>query len=113
MTGTGVQEWSDGRSYDGAFVRGERHGCVVSLGVGLLACTLQRCVANSYGRGVDANGDVYEGDWVSNQRSGYGCLAYANGDRYVGEFRAHRPHGVGSFTTDGQHYEVRACVCVC
>nr|CCA19186.1 conserved hypothetical protein [Albugo laibachii Nc14] len=40
-----------------------------------------------------ANGDVYQGQWMSDCRSGHGSIRYSNGDTYVGEwFKDQRHH---------------------
>ena len=41
------------------------------------------------------NGDIYEGDWDEDKRSGKGSLHYANGDYYEGEFMDDMRHGGG------------------
>lgn len=39
------------------------------------------------GRRVFGNGDVYEGEFSYEKRSGRGVTSYANGDKYTGEVR--------------------------
>lgn len=44
-----------------------------------------------------ANGDSYEGDWVSNKKHGMGYYKYANGDQYMGEFWQAKKNGRGVY----------------
>ena len=39
-----------------------------------------------------ADGKVYVGDWLEDQREGFGVLSYPNGDKYEGQWRANKPH---------------------
>ena len=48
-------------------------------------------------RGVDANGAVYEGDFVRHKREGRGKYTWPNGDTYEGEFAHHKIHGRGMY----------------
>ena len=43
------------------------------------------------------NGDMYEGDWVDDVRSGLGVLTMANGDRYEGHWLADQKEGPGRY----------------
>ena len=50
-------------------------------------------------------GDRYEGEWLSNQRSGRGAIKMANGNTYDGEWRDDKSNGIGIFTLkNGDHY---------
>jgi hypothetical protein len=52
------------------------------------------------------NGDRYEGEVMSNQRSGKGVYLFANGDRYEGEFANDQFMGRGAMTfANGDRYE--------
>ncbi len=52
------------------------------------------------------NGDRYDGEVLSNQRSGKGVYLFANGDRYEGEFSADQFMGRGAMTfSNGDRYE--------
>lgn len=50
-----------------------------------------------HGKGVMTyrNGDVYEGEWVSNRRNGNGTMRYASGERYQGQWKDDERHGTG------------------
>ena len=41
-------------------------------------------------------GDVYEGDWKNDQRTGKGILKYHDGDVYEGEFNKGKKEGKGT-----------------
>ena len=41
------------------------------------------------------NGDVYEGNWHFNKKSGNGLMKYFNGEIYEGEFENDMRHGKG------------------
>ncbi len=46
-----------------------------------------------------ANGDVYQGQWVKNERSGFGKLTFKRGGEYFnGEWLEDKMHGKGTFT---------------
>ena len=52
------------------------------------------------------NGDIYEGNFVENERYGEGVYQFANGNVYEGEFVDNRFHGLGRFSfNDGSVYE--------
>ena len=38
------------------------------------------------------------GNWVDDQRHGYGVYTYPNGDTYEGEWQSHLRHGQGVYT---------------
>jgi hypothetical protein len=40
-------------------------------------------------------GDIYEGDYVEDVRTGEGVYIFANGDRYEGQFKDNKKHGKG------------------
>ena len=44
-----------------------------------------------------SNGDVYDGEWINDQKSGYGKFIFANGNQYTGEFLNSKKHGKGVF----------------
>ena len=39
------------------------------------------------------DGDVYEGDWKEDKRTGKGICKYQNGDVYEGDFLNNNKHG--------------------
>ncbi len=42
-------------------------------------------------------GEKYEGDWVNDNRVGYGSLSFNNGDLYTGDFKLNVPWGEGVY----------------
>ena len=46
------------------------------------------------------NGDVYQGDYLNDERHGKGYYQYANGDAYEGGFIKGKLHGTGQYTVD-------------
>ena len=58
------------------------------------------------GRYEDANGTVYDGDWVANVMEGQGSMYDADvNETYVGEFRNNKRHGKGEVVdADGNKY---------
>ena len=44
---------------------------------------------------VDANGDVYDGEWKDDKPDGYGIYDLREGSKYIGEFKANKQHGYG------------------
>lgn len=72
-----------GEPYEGSFQDGLRHG-------------QGRQVYG--GRPLDGwGGDVYEGDWFEDKRSGRGTLTLGNGDVYEGSWQADLKHGEGTY----------------
>ena len=54
-----------------------------------------------FGTPVWANGDSYEGNFVDDERSGYGVYTWANGECYRGDFEHNLMNGTGTFTWPG------------
>lgn len=46
---------------------------------------------------TDLLGNVYEGDFVDDEKEGIGIYKLANGNKYEGEFKAGKSHGHGLF----------------
>ncbi len=53
------------------------------------------------------NGDIYEGPWKDDVKTGSGAtFKYSNGDAYFGEFASNRCDGMGKMTyASGDMYE--------
>jgi len=52
------------------------------------------------------NGDVYTGEWVNGEITGFGTMQYSNEDIYVGFWLDGQRHGQGVYTwSDGRTYE--------
>ncbi len=44
-----------------------------------------------------ANGNVYIGNWVKNERVGKDQLTFVNGDQYRGDFKNNQFWGIGTY----------------
>ena len=42
-------------------------------------------------------GDIYEGDFFKDKRTGLGKYVWTSGDKYIGKFKNGRLHGKGKF----------------
>ncbi|RHY54212.1 hypothetical protein DYB34_004214 [Aphanomyces astaci] len=95
--GHGVYVWVNGEVYDGDFVQEEQHGhgkFTNQVGRPPFDCKLGMI-----------EGDVYEGGWTHNIRTGDGEIRYADGSVFVGTFSNGLRHGQGSMTyPDGNTY---------
>jgi hypothetical protein len=61
-----------------------------------------------HGKGVELmpRKYLYDGEYKTNKKSGYGCLIYANGNSYEGQFFSGMKHGKGRLIhTDGTIYD--------
>jgi hypothetical protein len=47
---------------------------------------------------IYADGSIYEGHWMKNERSGQGRLICFNGDFYLGEWKNDKFNGFGVYT---------------
>lgn len=84
-------------SYDDNNYFGEGyHSASVSLGL-----------IHGQGTKISLDGDAYVGNWVSDQKSGHGVMAYATGDTYTGGFVQNERHGQGKmvYGTTNNVYE--------
>lgn len=86
ISGAGYRRWSNGDTYSGQFLFGERHGL---------------------GTMIYANESRYEGPWALNARQGEnGTLTMAEGHFYKGTFHADLFHGDGVMQcADGNRFE--------
>ena len=51
------------------------------------------------------SGNVYEGDFLADVRTGKGTFTWATGERYEGDFLDGKLHGNGVYSTPGQEGE--------
>ncbi|TNJ41908.1 hypothetical protein KFZ70_02795 [Tamlana fucoidanivorans] len=73
-----------------------------SLYVGTVNRYLQK---HGQGKKTYADGDVYEGEWQENYKSGFGIYTWPDGKVYTGEWKDDKRNGHGSFTwLSGQIY---------
>ncbi|KAM9831864.1 radial spoke head 10 homolog B [Neosynchiropus ocellatus] len=100
-TGEGLYTWSDGSYYKGSVCNGVRHGSGTYKNAqnGVLYIG-QWQQSKRHGRGeVYYNEDQtswYKGDWVMNNREGWGVRCYPSGDVYIGQWKNNLRHGEGS-----------------
>lgn len=77
MHGDGVLITKGGKTYEGKFLNGKKHGR------GLFKCP---CC------------DIaYEGDWLYDQPEGHGTYTWASGNKYTGEWKSGNMHGYGTY----------------
>ncbi|XP_069012056.1 radial spoke head 10 homolog B isoform X1 [Embiotoca jacksoni] len=100
IIGRGTYTWPDGSSYQGEVYNGIRHG------TGTYKCAKtgvfyrgQWYQGKRHGKGtVYYNEDKtswYKGDWVKNNKEGWGERCYPSGNVYSGEWRNNLRHGEG------------------
>merc|ERR1719223_120983 len=80
MHGNGRHTWTDGRSYEGQFVRGQFSG---------------------KGRmewGTKKGPLVYDGQYKDDMKHGNGCFKWPDGRAYNGEWSSGKRHGKGAYT---------------
>ena len=107
--GYGVQTEAYGEwTYEGFFVRGDRHGKGKLTWADGAAYEGDFNKNNRHGRGKYTwpNGDVYEGDFVKNAHAGKGKFTWASGDAYEGDYVEDERTGQGKYTwPSGNVYE--------
>ncbi|XP_076856377.1 radial spoke head 10 homolog B isoform X2 [Brachyhypopomus gauderio] len=109
--GHGTYTWLDGSTYEGEVCCGIRHGA------GAYKCTKTSTVyrgqwhqGKRHGKGtIYYNQEVtswYEGDWLYNQREGWGVCCYPSGNIYEGQWQNNIHHGQGrmKWINLGQQY---------
>ena len=105
--GVGMTRYTDGDTYQGAFVGGRRHGR------GTYTWASGETVSGDWisgdvVRGVRryTNGNVYDGEIRNWKRHGEGTMTYADGDVYTGGWAESLRSGTGRYTwTDGAVFE--------
>ncbi len=129
--GQGIMSWPGGESYEGEWVRNNRHGYGQLKKEGSLVYDGQWADDKRCGEGTQylPDGSRYEGFWKDDQRYGTGTLfcsdgtvfqgvwesdsscekgsiQYSNGDRYEGAWKRLRRNGKGLLTwADGSSYD--------
>lgn len=107
-SGQGKIMFPNGEVYDGAVVRGKRHG------VGEFVWTTGQRYRGDWvndrpvGQGQlrFANGNQFEGTVIDGQPEGQGRMIYASGDLYKGEMHNGEPNGRGEYIwINGQRYD--------
>ncbi|KAL3051210.1 hypothetical protein OYC64_001476 [Pagothenia borchgrevinki] len=104
LVGRGTFTWPDASSYEGEVLNAVRHG------TGTYRCanngvsyTGQWDQGKRHGKGVvyynqDKKTSWYKGDWVKNNREGWGTRCYPSGNTYSGEWKNNLRHGEGSMS---------------
>ncbi|XP_061564104.1 radial spoke head 10 homolog B [Cololabis saira] len=101
--GQGTFTWPDGSTYTGEIHRGTRHGMGTYKCAKSGVCYIgQWYQGKRHGKGiVYYSGDQtswYKGDWVMNNREGWGERCYPSGNFYSGEWKNNLRHGEGTMT---------------
>ncbi|XP_039643225.1 radial spoke head 10 homolog B isoform X2 [Perca fluviatilis] len=99
--GLGTYTWPDGSSYKGEVYNGIRHGTgTYKCAKNGVSYTGQWDQGKRHGKGeVYYNHDKtswYKGDWVKNNREGWGVRRYPSGNMYSGEWKNNLRHGEGT-----------------
>uniref|UniRef100_A0A8C2ZBM5 Radial spoke head 10 homolog B n=1 Tax=Cyclopterus lumpus TaxID=8103 RepID=A0A8C2ZBM5_CYCLU len=99
--GKGTYTWPDGSSYEGEVDNSTRHGTgTYKCALNGVSYTGQWDQGKRHGKGtVYYNQDKtswYKGDWVSNNREGWGVRRYPSGNIYSGEWKNNLRHGKGT-----------------
>ncbi|XP_042253441.1 radial spoke head 10 homolog B isoform X1 [Thunnus maccoyii] len=109
--GQGTYTWPDGSSYKGEVYNGVRHGTgTYKCAKNGVSYTGQWHQSKRHGKGaVYYNQDKtswYRGDWVKNNREGWGVRCYPSGNIYSGEWKNNLRNGEGTmrWVKLGQQY---------
>ncbi|XP_030256148.1 radial spoke head 10 homolog B [Sparus aurata] len=99
--GQGTYTWPGGSSYEGEVYNGIQHGTgTYKCAKTGISYTGQWDQGKRHGRGtVYYNQDKtswYKGDWVKNNREGWGERRYHSGNIYSGEWKNNQRHGEGT-----------------
>ncbi|XP_028423329.1 radial spoke head 10 homolog B isoform X2 [Perca flavescens] len=99
--GLGTYTWPDGSSYKGEVYNGIRHGTgTYKCAKNGVSYTGQWDQGKRQGKGeVYYDHDKtswYKGDWVKNNREGWGVRRYPSGNMYSGEWKNNLRHGEGT-----------------
>ncbi|KAK2820799.1 hypothetical protein Q5P01_023758 [Channa striata] len=110
--GQGTYTWPDGSSYKGGVYKGIRHGSgTYKCAKTLVSYKGQWDLGKRHGKGTvyyDKNKTSwYKGDWVKNNREGWGVRCYPSGNIYSGEWKNNQKHGQGTmrWLKLGQQYD--------
>ncbi|XP_061666136.1 radial spoke head 10 homolog B [Syngnathoides biaculeatus] len=107
--GQGKYTWPDGSSYEGDVCNGVRHGCGTQKS-GNVTYKGQWNHSKRHGKGTvyydQEETSWYRGDWVMNEREGWGVRRYPSGNIYFGEWKHNLRNGDGTmrWLNQGQLY---------
>ncbi|XP_078135509.1 radial spoke head 10 homolog B isoform X2 [Sander vitreus] len=99
--GLGTYTWPDGSSYKGEVYNGIRHGTgTYKCAKNGVSYTGQWDQGKRHGKGEvyynHGKTSWYKGDWVNNNREGWGVRRYPSGNMYSGEWKNNLRHGEGT-----------------
>jgi len=105
--GSGDQIWSDGSTYVGQWIHGQKAGAGVYVSVDNLKYDGQWEDGRRHGQGSQeyCNGDRYKGWWFHGLCSGTGVYHFSDGSRYEGTWANGRYDGPGMLYGCGGHKE--------
>jgi hypothetical protein len=97
--GSGLLTWTEtGATYKGLFAEGlyHGHGCYQSGdGKDGYVGQWQRGLKSGVGKEYSSDGSVYEGDFVDDEKEGFGCMVFPSGRIYSGGWKGGKQHGQG------------------
>nr|XP_013806363.1 PREDICTED: radial spoke head 10 homolog B2-like [Apteryx mantelli mantelli] len=107
----GCYTWSDGSMYEGSISNGVRHGFgVFRSGTHPVSYAGCWCKGKRHGKGTiyynREQTSWYSGDWVNNNKEGWGIRCYKSGNIYEGQWEKNVRHGKGRmrWLTANQEY---------
>lgn len=105
LNGYHTKAWPDGKSYQGNFLKGMRHGKgVIKYPDGAMYDgEWKDDLRDGYGKYIYADGTSFQGEWKRGCRHGKGICVYSDGNTYEGDWVDSVPHGQGkcSFAQGG------------
>jgi len=105
LEGYHTKAWPDGKSYQGYFQNGMRHGKgVIKYPDGAMYDgEWKDDLRDGYGKYIYADGTSFQGEWKRGCRHGKGICVYSDGNTYEGDWVDSVPHGQGkcSFAQGG------------
>ncbi|XP_062444682.1 radial spoke head 10 homolog B-like isoform X1 [Rhea pennata] len=107
----GCYRWNDGSVYKGSISNGVRHGYgLFRSGMHPVSYTGYWCNGKRHGKGTiyynRGRTSWYSGDWVNNNKEGWGVRRYKSGNIYEGQWKKNVRHGKGRmrWLTANQEY---------
>ncbi|NXG34864.1 R10B2 protein, partial [Dromaius novaehollandiae] len=107
----GCYTWSDGSTYEGSISNGVRHGFgLFRSGTRPVSYAGCWCKGKRQGKGTiyynQEHTSWYSGDWVNNNKDGWGIRCYKSGNIYEGQWEKNVRHGKGRmrWLTANQEY---------
>ncbi|XP_040212738.1 radial spoke head 10 homolog B-like [Rana temporaria] len=96
----GIYKWPNGSRYEGQVNEGIRHGTGIYISSDQqISYVGEWCMGKRHGKGVmyydSEETSWYEGDWVHNNKEGWGVQCFKSGNLYEGQWKNNKLHGVG------------------